>query len=450
MIDEPSTEGRAGRARYAVAAVAGLAVIALVAGVAVVVRSGSDSEGVVEGGRFLARTGVTETPGLRPRLSATQAVVGDRLFLYGGKDPQLALRKGGLLADSALVDPKTGDVEALPAAPFDVPLWDATAIALPGEVFLLGRLCAIGPRYDPETAPSDPDCRSGTYAAATLDLTRRVWASVTIPASVQGVRGADAIVRGLGATSDGRVVVGLGSYLAPQPWTYDAATHEWVKVPDSGVSVKDGCLADDRLVVLTTKYQHNGKVVAENPAMIAAPGETTVGYEGDGYVEPAVAIWDLAAGGPWRISEVAPGVRFTDMPPRLVCMGREAMAVSRLNPMESLALFDLTTGGARLPSKPPFGSVFDGELWSGSELIFRPLPLEAGASALAYDPASDRWRALVGMPAVTTGALWSGAAMVGYSEATSWHEPYEFKGPPPLPRPTTNRTGVFHYVPREG
>jgi hypothetical protein len=405
----------------------------MIAAVVASIRSGSGPSRTVR--TVASRTAsVTRIEGVGPRMRPAQSWTGDRLFVFGGVDPSTG--NWTLQNDGALVHPATGDTATLPTPPFDPPLWSPRAIA-PGS-----------------GEESEPTCEPGTYAAATFDLASSSWAAVEIPGALREFRstsrtGLDAVVRGLGATSDGRAVLVLGSYLAPQYWTYSPSSGEWRQLPDPGVRSDAACVSEDRLFVLTTKYQQGGVVLDSDPLLSATPGQPVSGYEGDGYVEPSLRILDLSGSTTWHAAPSASGVKFTTSPPRLACMGTFAMAVSQLSPAESLALYDTHTDQWSLPARPPIDRVFNGEVWTGKELVFLPLEVEVGALGEAYNPTTNRWRALGGFPAVTRGALWSGAAIVGYSEPLATRAPVDLATDPERQRrPTINPAGVFRFVPR--
>lgn len=418
--DSPATRG----SRRRLALVAGLVVVmGLVVGAVLVVRSTSESNGVVPGGSLDARSGIRATPGLRSRVEPAQAALGDQIYVYGGRSPDVALAKGGLLGDNALVDPATGDVRRLSPPPFDAPLWDADALVVRGRILLVGRECTVGSDFDPDSELVDPDCRPGTYAAAVLDVERDAWTRLSIPESLRAVRGANAIVRALGVTTDGRAVLGLGDVDRPEIWT--VAGDVWSNLPDAGIAERDGCLAGDRVVLLSTSD-----------------------HGADGYAEPRVAVLDLGGPGPWRQSPAVDGVQYRASPPRVVCLGHQAMVVDRngLSP-DSTARFDLSSLQPLPVSKPSIGAAmptwagrsFDGSVWTGEELVFLPIPIEPGSPTLSYRPSSDSWRTFSGLPAISKGAVWSGSAMVGYADAVPWL-------PEPDARPMRSAGGVFRFV----
>lgn len=153
------------------------------------------------------------------------AWTGTHLFVYGGVDSPGAAPLG----DAALVDPSSGEVTALPPAPFEVPLDSFGAAAVVGDaVFLLGILCS---------EPSEDNvgsCEPGDYAAAQFSLAEQTWRSVELPSELGEVRSGHR--RSLGVTSDGRVVLFLGPANVSDPaipyfWTYSPASGEWANLP---------------------------------------------------------------------------------------------------------------------------------------------------------------------------------------------------------------------------
>jgi hypothetical protein len=413
----------------------------------ITVRSGaeSDSPRVIRGSGYPGQTGPVAIPNLEPRLFPAQVWTGDRLFVFGGYSP--GSRNWNLLNDGALVEPGTANTELLPAPPFDPPLWEPQAITTEGKVFVIGHSCKVDLGVHDD---SQPKCSPNTYAAATFDLSSREWSTAEIPDKLLGLTGFDAIVRGLGATSDGRAVIGLGTWRDVQYWTYQPATETWSQLPNPGIHSDAACTSDDRLFVLSAKYQQNGRVLEEDPARSAEPGKPIYGYEGDGYVDPSLTILDLNKAESWRTSPASKGTKFRTAPPRLACMGPVAVAVSQLSPGEALAVYSNETDTWSLAAPPPIRRVFTGEVSTGKELVFLPLENEVGEPGEAYNPFTDSWRSLTGFPAVTRGALWSGSALVGYSEPIATTPPIPKTGVPPeqLPRATPNQPGIFRYEPR--
>jgi hypothetical protein len=434
--------------RAVVPLLAGAAGVAgLVATVALVADGGRGTPEARSGGRLDDASGIRATPGLPSRVDPTQAVVAERIFVYGGRSPDAPLGQGGLLDDAVLVDPRTGAVVPLPSPPFAAPLWDAEAVATPDRVFLIGRECTVGPDFDPEGDVDEPDCRPGTYAAAELDVAAARWTRRSIPEALRRTKGADALVRALGIATDGRVVLGLGRVATPEIWT--VAGEDWQRVADPGASMIDGCVTGNRVVVLNVRHRRGDEVTDADAWSFEQPGEPVTGFDTDGYVEPRVAVLDLEGSADWRASPPAKVVRYRDAPPRVVCLGNQAMAVGRsgIGPA-SVARFDLDAveplGVAAPPvgeAMPSAGRAFAGEVWTGAELVFLPISLEGGSPTLAYRPSTDSWRTLSGLPAITDGAMWNGVAIVGYAPATWWRQATNPDAPP-----QRSAGGVFQVV----
>ena len=426
---------------------AGIVAVGLIAGVAVFVsQTGSEESRIVPGGDIIESTGVRATPGLPARTEPAQALAGDQLFVYGGSIPDEPLDEGGLLNDAALVDASSGDVEILPEPPFAEPLWHATAVGSNDTVLLLGRLCQIGPDYDPESDMSgDPDCRPGTYAAGVLDVPSRSWKAAEIPPSLAELHGAEAVSEALGITADRDAVVQLGDYRSPEFWKLNLATLAWQQLAPSPERVDDACLMNDALLVLTTSYRHNDTLSEEDPRLERRPG-LRAGSESDGYVNPRIAKLDLAAESEWATVEVATGQVNSLSPPVLTCGSTGFAAIVPLgSPTADFAIFNRVTGASGDAVDPPMPSpVIKDQVWVGDDLVFLPAAIEAGRPALVYNAASGSWRTVEGVPPVTRGALAMANEIVGYSDATVWTTPADYHGSPDtLPTPQPNHTGVF-------
>lgn len=417
---------RLGRSRW-IPAIAGFVAVVTTASLVVLWRdSRSDPRQIVRGGGEPGPNGVVATPGLAPRFYPAQAWTGERLFVFGGLDPDAG--NWTLVNDGALVDPATGDAEILPASPFDPPLSSPKAVATGDHVVVIGHSCFVPPDSDPES--SEPPCAPGVYAAAAYNQSEREWTTVAIPAELAGFTSAgpaNAVVHALGATADGRAVFQLGDLFAPQFWTYAPARGTWTVIPDPGVQSQAACVDGGRLVVVTTN---------------------------SGYVRPSLAVFDLArAERGWARSGPAEDTKLLSGPPRLACMGTHVMVVDPVNSAGGPSpVYNLDAATWSLPSPPPGHRFFAEEVWTGTELVFRPIEVEVGEPGFAYNPVTNTWRTLRGFPAVTRGAIWSGSALVGYSEPLATR-PYmsveEVRSTPPSewPEPTFNPPGVFRYVP---
>lgn len=371
-------------------------------------RAGSGTDERVDA-RRAALGGVVEVDELSRRRGPAQAWVGGRLLVFGGGPAKST--DWSFLNDGALVDPDTGEADRLADAPFDPPLYRPMAAATADTAFVFGEECR--PTDDPEA--TSPECDPGTYAAATLDASG-VWSAVKMPKALDKIRGDRTVGRALGASAGGEFVIGLGSFEAAEVWSFDPGREQWTKLPDLPVMALDGCVTGDYVVVLTAGFRSGEQVLAVDPKLTAGPGEMTFGYEGDGYVEPRVAVKDLRSGDGWQVSAPDPDARYSSSPPRLACTGNQAMAVSGLSPTEALARFSLDTGEVLTVADPPVYRHFNEELWTGTELVFLPIAIEVGFPGLAYNPSTDTWRELHDFPPTTTGAVWSGSAIVGYSE----------------------------------
>jgi hypothetical protein len=163
--------GRGRRVPLVTAFVVTVAAMVLLALVALTIRgvldtgdSGKSGSSAASGGGASGDPGVVPTPGLGPRLGPTVAWTGSRLFVYGGLDPG----RTHFLGDAALVDVRTGRVDALPTPPLRQPLGARAAVAVDGSVVLIGTLCGGTPDMDDIAT-----CKPGTCAGAIFDESHR-------------------------------------------------------------------------------------------------------------------------------------------------------------------------------------------------------------------------------------------------------------------------------------
>lgn len=112
----------------------------------------------------------------------------------------------------------------LPAAPFDPPLYRASAAEFPGGFVVLGTRCAV---QRPEGIEEDVICEPGDLAAARFDLRSFAWTKVDLPDSPAQGQGPETgrII------SDGRsskAIVSLNSSL----FRYDSRADGWTSVKE--------------------------------------------------------------------------------------------------------------------------------------------------------------------------------------------------------------------------
>jgi hypothetical protein len=164
----------------------------------------------------------------------------DTVFVYGGD------RGSDVLADAALHDLRTGDVEQLDNPPLPAGLTNiAGGVLVDDTIVLLGHPCL-------EPIPDDPmgTCSPGRYGAAALALEDRTWSVVDLPAELREVEHGRRTP--VGATTDGRAVFVLGgSDFSPGGealWAYDVHEEAWEELASPRGRIDRPCLAGDVLV----------------------------------------------------------------------------------------------------------------------------------------------------------------------------------------------------------
>jgi hypothetical protein len=113
-----------------------------------------------------------------------------------------------------------------------------------------------------------------------------------------------------------------------------------------------------------------------------------------------------------------------------------------------LRLYDRATSRWSVPAPPPrplAAGPPDGifslhRVWTGTELVVLPSESDIGKAAASYNPKTNEWRELAGLPPVTRLALWNGSAVVGYAEPLALFEGIDRP-------PGQAEAGVYRYVP---
>jgi hypothetical protein len=358
------------------------------------------------------RDGIVATPDLKPRFYPAQAWTNKGLAVFGGQD-RLS-NPITYLSDGALVDPKSGSTTEVAPPPLGAIF--EPALAADANTWLL-----VGPQCEKVIQPEGgeaPGCSDGEYVAATYDIGSGKWTAVTVPDALATYRafssGEYRITRVLGVTTDHRVVLALGAPLHEEFWTFDLETTAWTQLPSSPVRAEDYCLAADHLAVVTAQYSYKGTTLPDSPFRAQKPGEVIGGGPDDGYVDAAVAELDLRTG-IWAESQPLIDVKFlAGTTPKLDCMADNVLVTDRVDQSRAHELNISTLSWADVsapPRQPPRGA----RIWDGSELVFMPDPGEVGQAGLAFSPSANSWRDLVDFPEVTTGAIWNGSSIVGYS-----------------------------------
>jgi hypothetical protein len=289
-------------------------------------------------------------------------------------------------------------------------------------------IVVIGPScteiIQPEEGESE-GCRPGTYRAAVFDLTKRTWREVKVPSGLSKfgafTSGEGRITNALGATSGGRAVFEVGPpvFLGGnmEYWSYSPSRDEWADLGSPGIRPEAACVAGDQLVVATAKYLNNGVVKDDSPFRHLTPGGSASGGPGDGWVEPSIVSLSVDHPGFWAESAPASDVMIKLGDPKLSCMGDSALVFG--GDRTNVRRFDLTSGAWSTPALPPAGPTpfnTDARLWTGTELLLRSETATLPGGSSAYDPATNSWRAVTGVPPGLSNASWSGSAVVGYSE----------------------------------
>lgn len=176
------------------------------------------------------------------------AWTGDRVFVYGGSPelPTTGTSWPAPYGDAALWDPSTAEYEAIAEPPFALPLnVGAAAVVVEGSVVLAGALCETV-AYTPDDASTR--CDPGTLAAARYSLEDDDWRLLAPPPDLAAYE--NAVITGLGATSDGRAVFSVASR-GRRLWAVDRGDRWEALPPYPGTvqaSVGPMCLLGDTVV----------------------------------------------------------------------------------------------------------------------------------------------------------------------------------------------------------
>ncbi len=328
------------------------------------------------------------------RGSPALAWTGDRLFVYGGtrvpRDPE-TVRSSAPLANAALIAPGSGEVDPLPAAPFERALKVAPAAAVVGdEVLVVGALC--------REATEDLGCPPGGYRAAVYSIPDDEWRAVEMPDQVKLISNGQA--EAVGTTSDGRAVLvlgardGFGALANRQIWTYSPADDAWERLPDPGALIEGVCLAGDAVIVGSGLLR-----------------ETATTGDANG-VGARLRVMALDGDARAWFPTVAAGVAPTGDQASMTC-GETRVLVD--DGGGALRIFDLGPGGGwRTPVEQPGDDVHASRLWTGEEFLF----LDPGSPTMAYDPDSDTWRGIEGSGPSGVNPVWAGDAVVAWPGRT--------------------------------
>ncbi len=282
-----------------------------------------------------------------------------------------------------LVDPTSGQADALPEAPFDRPLAHPIATRVGDDVVVIGSECLASEPVEGNAEFCEPD----TYAAARFDLREHEWEQIAVPPELRSVEGG---YRGSLGVLDDRAVLVLGRE-PPQVWTYAPAASQWAKAPGSVVS-DQACLAGATLVErVPTQDQTRPSTVA-------------------------LRLTEFATGAT-RGSSPLPGVAYQPfIDGSLRCRDHEIVVVDPggVGGASGVHGYDATTDTwSTFPPSPVdlFGFT---SLWVGDELVFLPTPGRAGQPAFALDPTTGRWRPIPDPPTDPAGAVADGTTVAGY------------------------------------
>lgn len=362
--------------------------------------------------------GVIDAADFAPRESPAQAWVDGRLFVFGGTAMNLTPGRHApvLLTDGALMAPNSAEAFRVSAAPFEPPLYGPVAVAVGNQVVVLGISCTI------EFQPGSDvvGCAPGDLSAATYDVEADQWTPIELPPGL-GATDADAhwVTKGLGATSDGRAVFAVTSGLSDPAvfWAFSPATSEWMMIPGPERGSREACLSGDTLVVLTTRFEQDGKIIDSNPIDRAEPGQSVFIGPDDGIVLPSLALLDLNATPSWTVTAPATDIKYPfDFSPQIACMSGRVGVMNPVNVLSRLRIYDRATGVWTVPAQPPSEFFVRDKVGTDSELVFLPTENDVGTPGLAFNPTTGSWRQLGGLPPVTRGAFWNGSDIVGYGE----------------------------------
>jgi hypothetical protein len=309
------------------------------------------------------------------------AWTGEGLFVHGGQDAgQVDL--GG----TALVDPVTAGVTALPDPPFAAPIASFGVTAAVGtEVVLIGEPCARRVEVDADTDVCEP----GGLEAAVYSLEEGRWRSVELPDELLAQVSPDPelTIRLLGVTSDGRVVVEAPSGGRRQPgeapfWTYRPDGDEWQQLDPVEVAAEQACLAGDQLVVSSSRLVDDSTI------------ELTLGV--------------LGPDGGWATS---PTLTAELWGPALLCGNDVVLVHSSAYDQGTFRLaFDGPGGWDELPSLPFDPGSPPVAIPAGDRLVLAP---RDRTTALVLDPVAFTWgRITLGRWTWPTRPVWTGDDLV--------------------------------------
>jgi len=342
---------------------------------------------------------------LSPRHGPEVAWTREGLFVYGGtgttpipEDPE----RLPTLSDAALVDPATGLADPVPVPPFSSELENARAIATTDFVVLVGIECDSV--LDPEDAV--PVCAPGTYAAAALNLDDREWEVIELPPELAGVTNGH--LDGVGATSDGRAVLRLGSgesFAEPVTqlyWTFSPETGIWEQLPQPILRTDTRCMAGDTLVVAATEIITDQQVVAD-PEDALPPG----GGEQRGRL--SVALLPLDGTPNWELAP-EPAIDRLEDGPRVSC-GGDTVLLDEGTGLGAIS-YSLTRSTWTEPAEIPAAGTYLNVLWTGERFIFLT---SSNDPSLAYDPAADAWREVPIGPGIHPAPIWVGSGIAWWT-----------------------------------
>ncbi len=345
---------------------------------------------------------------LVPRRAPALAWMDGRLLVVGGTpvEPvdEVVTMPSIPLSDAHLLDPETGEAEALPEPPTGPVEAPAHLAVGTDHVMLFGIRCSE-PFED-----SEDYCNPGTYGAAVLDVERRTWEEADVPAELASMENGYRGVVGESAPGEFVVLAGVpdnhvNSPFGKELWHYSVADGRWARIPDPGVRIVDVCQASGVTIVLTVKIESDGVVVAEDQP-----------YEGgtDAYVQPSVRVFRRAAEGEtsWRASEVAP-ISDWQAPPQLACTADGVLVHGA--PGEQ-AFASLSADGDLSAWRDPGPAPAEGAVFSADLTAERSVYLveTSGGVAVRFDTATGTWGEMLDMPTVDDRPVWSGEAVIGW------------------------------------
>jgi hypothetical protein len=321
-----------------------------------------------------------------------------------------------MLDDGVLVAPDGRTARSLPDPPFRAPLYAPNAVAVGGQVLVVGVECARA--YDEDSA--DPRCEPGTTAAAVLDLRDdgATWRSVDLPKGAIGDYQSGG--RAVGTGTGGEAVM----HFAGGMYAFDPARDSWRRLPSAGVdagALRDSCITGDTLVVVSKETIESAPV-----GTVAAPVVHTLDLRGD-------STWMSSVPADGTIRSVG-GMDVTGLLQVVSCAG-DTVVVSQPGALEMTRAYSLTDRRWHTPPRAPRGVMAYSTVWTGDEVVFLPTSADGRRVANAYRPATDTWRFREGVPQEQFGGAWDGRAIVGYTR------PY-----PGDRMGELTRSGVYRYV----